>query len=947
MLPSTLWSFLFFLVFSSLANAQGPVQTLFPAGFPLAVKTPYVSVWYQSLNSSTSLPNSWPYFWGLQSIMGWSGKIRVNGTTYKWMGQDTTGTAATVTNIQVTPTRTIFVLQAGPMNVTVTFLSPVEPSDWVKQSIPFSYVSVEAESIDGKSYPVQLYSDISAEWASGNRSSLVKWNNVNTGKSIYHQIELQDPQQNSEYSHQAQDGKVYYAISTSQSRITWEIDVDSNTRDGFQSNGALTNVESTAFSSISPVFPVFALAVDLGTIKATSAPVTWSVGYVRDPLITYTTATGATQQRRPYYAKQYSNIGDVIDAFTGDYSGALSRAVALDQKITSDAAKISSQYSDIVALSVRQTMSALDFTVGTDSKGNVEVNDVKIFMKNLGTDRRINPVEHIYIALPTYLYLNASICGSLLQPLLETQATLTGQQFAAQDLGDDTYPVATGPNAVAQAGIEQSGNMLISALAHARISGDGSLLSEYYATLKRWADYLVSNSARPGNQLSFDAETTANLTNLAIKGVIGVKAMAEISRAVGQGTDATQYDNQASALFSTWLSLATSSGGSRLLGSYGDQQSWSTMYNLFADKLLGLDFVTQSVIDMQTQYLSSLLTTAPQWGLPIDSNTSQFGNAGWSLFTAAVVSDNTVRDNIIKGVYNHANYNQSAGIFPERYNVANNAARNGFAGPGVGGVFSHLALTLSNQTISVSANGASGSSSGGSGSSSNIGAIVGGVIGGLAIIGIAAAIVFILLRKRRRQQEEDDEQYDEQEKPNLFVQTTPHHPSLAPHYPRTGTATAPSVNEPFRAGNGSDYAPPLSPHSDTTAGFAGLGTNSAGALQVVNPAGGYAASTHTTSDAYENTAMVAGAGTGASSKAREAALNRTHHYAPSVATSSNVGSQTGSASSRDLLSPGSSASHSISPTDVLGLRAEVENLRRVMQEIRAERFEPPPEYVEE
>ena len=38
-----------------------------------------------------------------------------------------------------------------------------------------------------------------------------------------------------------------------------------------------------------------------------------------------------------------------------------------------------------------------------------------------------------------------------------------------------------------------------------------------------------------------------------------------------------------------------SSGGSRLLGNYGDQQSWSTMYNLFADKMLGLDFVPQSV----------------------------------------------------------------------------------------------------------------------------------------------------------------------------------------------------------------------------------------------------------------------------------------------------------------------------------------------------------------
>ncbi len=76
-----------------------------------------------------------------------------------------------------------------------------------------------------------------------------------------------------------------------------------------------------------------------------------------------------------------------IDAFTGDYSGALDRAVALDQKIMNDAAKISPQYSDIVSLATRQTMSALDITVGTNSKGEVEPSDVKIFMKNLGTDR--------------------------------------------------------------------------------------------------------------------------------------------------------------------------------------------------------------------------------------------------------------------------------------------------------------------------------------------------------------------------------------------------------------------------------------------------------------------------------------------------------------------------------------------------------------------------------
>ena len=41
---------------------------------------------------------------------------------------------------------------------------------------------------------------------------------------------------------------------------------------------------------------------------------------------------------------------------------------------------------------------------------------------------------------------------------------------------------------------------------------------------------------------SADGLTNPNMTNLAIKGIIGVKAMAEISRAVGIDTDAQLYD---------------------------------------------------------------------------------------------------------------------------------------------------------------------------------------------------------------------------------------------------------------------------------------------------------------------------------------------------------------------------------------------------------------------
>ena len=44
-----------------------------------------------------------------------------------------------------------------------------------------------------------------------------------------------------------------------------------------------------------------------------------------------------------------------------------------------------------------------------------------------------------------------------------------------------------------------------------------------------------------------------------------------------------------------WQSLALSSDQQSILATFGVEDSWSLMYNLFADKMLGLDFVPQSV----------------------------------------------------------------------------------------------------------------------------------------------------------------------------------------------------------------------------------------------------------------------------------------------------------------------------------------------------------------
>lgn len=74
-----------------------------------------------------------------------------------------------------------------------------------------------------------------------------------------------------------------------------------------------------------------------------------------------------------------------IDAFVQDFSAASDRAQSLDEKIISDAGKISSNYVDLVSLAARQVMGSMDITVlESDSRGSVDGSDVKIFVKDIG-----------------------------------------------------------------------------------------------------------------------------------------------------------------------------------------------------------------------------------------------------------------------------------------------------------------------------------------------------------------------------------------------------------------------------------------------------------------------------------------------------------------------------------------------------------------------------------
>lgn len=67
------------------------------------------------------------------------------------------------TSYSYTSTSSVYVLSVeDKVQITATFLSPITPDDFQRQSLIFSYLNVEVVSLDGGEHDVQLYTDISA-----------------------------------------------------------------------------------------------------------------------------------------------------------------------------------------------------------------------------------------------------------------------------------------------------------------------------------------------------------------------------------------------------------------------------------------------------------------------------------------------------------------------------------------------------------------------------------------------------------------------------------------------------------------------------------------------------------------------------------------------------------------------------------------------------------------
>ncbi|KAI1481220.1 glutaminase GtaA [Daldinia eschscholtzii] len=675
----------------SLADAASSFSPARPPAIPLAVKSPYLNSWLNVGSDGGNggyLAGEWPKFWSQQNT-GWAGFIRVDGKAYNWLGAPPGADVVDQTEFSYTSTRSTFVMNVGgKVEMNITFLSPVTPSDLKRQSLVFSYLDVGVHSLDGASHDVQLYADVSAEWASGDLNAIIEWDYKSADGVVYHQFERQNQAAISETNQQANWGTWYWSTKD-EDNLSWQIGADTDVRGAFIDKGVLPNTKDTNFRAVQDRWPVFGFASDLGSVGSSTVSTLYALGMTQDGAINL---LGEGSDLTTYPALWQSYFDSAVDALTffyNDYDEVSELSTDLDNKVASDSLAAAGQnYLTLTSLSVRQTFGALQFT-GTDS-------DPLVFLKEISSNSDIQTVDVIFPAIPLILYTNPSLLDYLLKPLFLNQENgHYPNTNAIHDLG--TFPVARGyPKGDDELmPLEECGNMIIMVLAYAQRTDDNDYLAQHYPILKQWAGYLVDEALIPADQISTDdfAGSLANQTNLGLKGIIGLRAMAEISERTGNDDDAKSFGDIATSYIEQWqgFGLNTAANPPHATLSYGDDDSHGLLYNLYANSLLGFgDFVPKSVYDMQSNFYP---TVALKYGVPLDTRHT-YTKTDWMLWAAATSSQKT-RDTIIGLVADWINVTPTNKPLTDLYDAATGDYPGGLqftARPVAGGHFALLAL---------------------------------------------------------------------------------------------------------------------------------------------------------------------------------------------------------------------------------------------------------------
>lgn len=648
------------LALCATASVATKVGTPFrPPAVPLAVSSPFFSIW--SFDAGALATQT--LFWHgdaatLDSL------VRVDNKTYTLMGAAPFPPAAQQGFPAVHCLTSTYAFSAGGVDLTLAFTTPQLPGNWEALSRQATYVQWTAASADGAPHAVQVLLDASAEIVTGGfAGEQIEWDRPAPGAQRLglvgqraggaafnlsaHMRASTEPHQRMDYGFlYLLDGAAAPAAATTTSLTAQQSAVHA----AFAASGALPGAAADAAppAALAPSNNIVAArAYDLPVAPSGAPSVALAILLCDEvgSILNYDTILPGLWRKELAPGDSATVPLAALGAAVAQGSDLLDAAAAFD---AAEAAALTAaggaRYAAVAQLVYRQVLGANAVAWNGSAPW--------VYQKEVSSDGDLSTLDVIFPSAPLLLrHDNASLLRAALEPPLYLMAGFNPsnrftQPCALHSLGK--WPVVEAGNGGCSMPMESTGDMLLMVAGVTQAQGgDGAWAAPYMPLLRRFAGFCASALPFPAPQDMSDdfSHAPGNLTNLALKCILGVAAQAYSELAAGNSSGAAALGVQARAAAGFFMQHAWSSAVAVPHFRFIYNESWADssglMYNAFWARHLGVEGLfpnfSQRFADHYT-YLASLTANAT-WCLPL-SSMEHDSKWDWLMHTAALMYTN-------------------------------------------------------------------------------------------------------------------------------------------------------------------------------------------------------------------------------------------------------------------------------------------------------------------
>lgn len=537
-------------------------------------------------------------------------------------------------SVVLNATQTVYNFTCGPVDLNLTFTSPMLLDSLNLVARPVSYVSTSVQSNDNKPHNVQLLLGASTDLAVNTPAQTVtaKTYTANDLAIVKSGSKEQPILQKKGDDVRIDWGYLHLAAPLFQKPIVSVASPEVALQNFSSGKAATAKMSEGKHLLLTTTFNVGTVGTDAKeNLLLLAYDDLYSVQYFG-------------QNLRPWWKRDSTNtIEKELAAAASGYKTILQKCTAFNEQLYADAVKAGGEaYANLCVLGYRQSIAAHKLVESPQG-------DLLFLSKENFSNGSINTVDVTYPSAPLYLLYNPDLMKGMLSGIFYySESGKWKKPFAAHDLG--TYPLANGQTYGEDMPVEESGNMIILTAAIAKAEGNVAYAKKHWNTLSTWVNFLVKEGFDPANQLCTDdfAGHLARNANLSVKAIVGIACYAQLAAQLGDSSTAKTYRRTADSMVQKWMQMADE--GDHYALTFDKGGTWSQKYNLVWDKVLNLHLFPQEVYQKEIKYY---LTKQNAFGLPLDSRKT-YTKSDWILWSATLTNNEADFNALVNPILKYA-----------------------------------------------------------------------------------------------------------------------------------------------------------------------------------------------------------------------------------------------------------------------------------------------------